>query len=62
MTTESRAEQIARWEREGLLDPKCQGCQSYYASDLRPIDVRDPRHVLRVCCNQRHGTCPVCWG
>ena len=61
---ETRQEAIARWEREGRLDPTCQGCEPFYASTGMPWDVMQPRHKASLLCEsgkRAHCTCGVCW-
>lgn len=41
--TGTRAEVITRWEREGRLDPACDGCREFYAA-AHPQDVFAPSH------------------
>lgn len=66
MRTETRYEQIARWEATGLLDPNCAACQRdyYAATDKTPADVFAPRHRARPGCQSGsapHCTCDTCF-
>lgn len=63
---ETRAEQIARWEREGFLDPACKGCAYIYrAKDLLPTEVAmGPSHYASPGCRSGrypHCTCDSCF-
>lgn len=62
---ESRAEQITRWELDGMLEPTCSGCKPFYDSPGLPCQVVEPNHKPSVGCEsgQRpHCSCPICWG
>lgn len=58
--TEARERQIARWERDGLLDPTCSICQEWFyaRTDTMPRDVFAPRHRAGLSC--RSGSRPHC--
>ena len=63
---ETREEQIARWEREGFLDPNCKGCAYIYrATDRMPADVQaGPSHYVSPGCRSGrypHCTCDTCF-
>jgi len=57
-------EQIQRWEDEGWLVPGCAGCQEYYNSTSRPVDVFAPGHKGSANCEsgkRPHCTCDRCF-
>lgn len=63
---ETRQEQIARWEREGWLDPACPGCAYIYrATGHLPTEVAmGPHHDPSPCCRsgkRPHCTCDTCF-
>lgn len=63
MTTETREEQVARWERDGLLDPTCAGCQEFYRSAM-PTSTFAPSHKASDGCQsgkRHHCTCDRCF-
>ena len=63
MTTETREEVIARWERTGDLDPDCSGCQERYAA-ADPRSVFAPYHKPSRNCESgkyAHCTCDKCF-
>lgn len=63
--SETREEQIKRWEAEGRLDPGCWGCKEwFYSSDQPPSDVFAPRHNASGGCEsgkRPHCTCDTCF-
>lgn len=63
---ETRDEQLARWEREGALDPTCTMCREevYARTDTMPADVWMPRHQASSRCQsgkRAHCTCDTCF-
>jgi hypothetical protein len=63
---EMRDEQVARMERDGLMDPACPMCQDEYYSrpDTMPCDVFAPRHQASTRCQsgkRAHCTCDTCF-
>ena len=61
---ESREEQIARWEKDGLLVPDCAGCKEFYEAKGKPSDVFAPRHQPSSGCKSGkhpHCTCDTCF-
>lgn len=63
---ETRDEQVARWEANGLLDPTCATCQRevYARPDKMPSDVWMPRHKASASCQSgkhAHCTCDTCF-
>lgn len=61
---ETREQCIARWERQGFLDPNCAACKEIYESDKMPYDIFAPRHKASDSCEsgkQNHCTCDVCF-
>jgi len=63
---ETRVEQIARWERDGMLDPSCPMCQReiYEATERMPSDVFMPHHQASPYCKsgkRPHCTCDTCF-
>ena len=64
MADETRDEQIARWEREGMLDPACPGCAEVYRNPGLPSAVFAPRHKASSRCEsgkRAHCTCDICF-
>lgn len=64
MSEETREDQIARWEREGWLDPTCPGCRIYYGSPGLPVNVFSPSHQVSDRCESGklpHCTCDTCF-
>jgi hypothetical protein len=61
---ETRMEQIQRWEDNGWLDPNCRGCQVFYDSTEKPVDVFAPGHRSNHWCKsggRPHCTCGSCF-
>lgn len=61
---ETREEMIARWERDGLLDPNCPGCKEYYDNPGKPTGVFTPSHNASPRCEsgkRPHCTCDSCF-
>jgi phage FluMu protein Com len=64
MPGETREEMIARWERDGYLDPNCPRCQEFYDSKLTPNLVFAPHHKAKDNCEsgkRPHCTCDTCF-
>lgn len=60
---ERRDEVLERWERSGIIERGCKGCQDFYdAKD--PYCVFAPRHTASVRCEsgkKPHCTCAICF-
>lgn len=64
VSDETREEMIARWEKEGYLDPTCLGCKEYYEYPGMPTGVFAPRHSASTRCEsgkRPHCTCDTCF-
>lgn len=61
---ETRDEMIERWERDGLLQKGCAGCQEFYDSPKLPSHVFAPNHKPSSGCQsgkRPHCTCDKCF-
>jgi hypothetical protein len=61
---ETREAMIARWERQGFLDPACRGCREVYDSPKRPSEVFGPGHKASDRCRSGkypHCSCDTCF-
>jgi phage FluMu protein Com len=65
MPQETREEALARMESQGMLDPKCPGCQeAYQVLDRMPFNVFMPSHKASKYCKsgkRPHCTCDACF-
>lgn len=63
-TSETREEQIRRYEVMGVIVSDCPGCVPFYAAAGMPVNVFEPLHRASRRCESGglpHCTCSICF-